>query len=187
MADFEQSNREALTKLLFRWQLLSMVRPAEAVSVEWNEIDLSKKIWVIPEEKMKKVRTGRFSHSVPLSRQMIKILEQLKPITGHHKYVFPSFTKPNQAMSKDTIANSLREIGYQGKQDVHGLRAIARTYLEDNMIDFRLAESCLAHKIGDKVSQVYNRADYIEQRRPIIQLWGYVHQNFLINQIDSKT
>ncbi|WP_249962006.1 tyrosine-type recombinase/integrase [Histophilus somni] len=188
MADFEQSNREALTKLLFRWQLLSMVRPAEAVSVEWNEIDLSKKIWVIPEEKMKKVRTGRFSYSVPLSRQMTKILEQLKPITGHHKYVFPSFTKPNQAMSKDTIANSLREIGYQGKQDAHGLRAIARTYLEDNMIDFRLAESCLAHKIGDKVSQVYNRADYIEQRRPIMQLWGdYVHQNFLINQIDSKT
>ncbi|ACA32526.1 hypothetical protein HSM_0852 [Histophilus somni 2336] len=90
-------------------------------------------------------------------------------------------------MSKDTIANALREIGYQGKQDAHGLRTIARTYLEDNMIDFRLAESCLAHKIGDKVSQVYNRADYIEQRRPIMQLWGYVHQNFLINQIDSKT
>lgn len=118
-----------------------MVRPAEAVSVEWSEIDLNKKIWVIPKEKMKKVRTGRFSHSVPLSRQMINILEQLKPITGHHKYVFPSFTKPNPAMSKDTIANALREIGYQGKQDAHGLRAIARTYLEDNMIDFRLAES----------------------------------------------
>lgn len=51
LADFEQSNREPLTKFLFRWQLLSMVRPAEAVSVEWNEIDLNKKIWVIPEEK----------------------------------------------------------------------------------------------------------------------------------------
>lgn len=177
LATFAHSNREPRTKLLFKWQLLAMVRPAEAVSAEWAEIDFDKALWHIPAEKMKKVRTGQFAHTVPLSRQMLEILDQLKPFTGHSKFIFPSFAKPNQSMSKETIANALREVGYQGKQDAHGLRSIARTYLEEQMVDFRLAEACLAHKIGDRVSQVYNRSDYIEQRRPIMQLWAdYVTQ-----------
>lgn len=177
MHDFEYSNCAPLTKMLFKWQLLSMVRPAEAVSVEWAEIDFDRALWCIPAAKMKKVKTGQFAHTVPLSAQMLDILRTLKPLTGEGKFVFASFAKANQPMNKETISNALREIGYQGKQDAHGLRSIARTYLEDQMVDFRLAEACLAHKIGDKVSQVYNRTDYIEQRRPVMQLWGdYVEQ-----------
>lgn len=65
-----------------------MVRPAEAVSVEWSEIDFDKKLWVIPAIKMKKTRQGQFDHTVPLSSQMIAILKELKPITGECKYVF---------------------------------------------------------------------------------------------------
>lgn len=174
---FANSNREPLTKLLFQWQLLSMVRPAEAVSVEWSEIDFDKKLWHIPAEKMKKVKTGRFAHTVPLSTQLLEILQALKPVTGDRKFVFPSFAKPNKSMSKGTIANALKEIGYQGKQSAHGLRSIARTYLEDQMVEYRIAEACLAHKIGDKVSQAYNRTDYLEARRPAMQQWGdYVEQ-----------
>ncbi|HDR1220091.1 TPA: integrase arm-type DNA-binding domain-containing protein [Pasteurella multocida] len=172
LKDFQESNRDYLTKVLFRWQLLSIVRPAEAVSVEWSEIDFDKKLWVIPAIKMKKTRQRQFDHTVPLSSQMIAILQELKPITGECKYVFPHYSLPNRSMSKETITKALRDIGYQGKQDSHGLRSIGRTYLGDQNVDFRLAETCLAHRVGDKTSQAYNRAKCIELRRPVMQLWG---------------
>ncbi|MDH2998664.1 preprotein translocase [Pasteurellaceae bacterium LFhippo2] len=172
LSDFQNSNRDFLTKVLFKWQLLSMVRPAEAVSVEWSEIDFDKKLWNIPAEKMKKTRKGQFPHTVPLSSQLLKILEEMHPITGMNKFVFPHYSLPNQSMSKETITNALRKIGYKGIQDSHGLRSIARTYLEDQAVDFRAAESCLAHRIGNEVSQAYNRSEYIELRRPLMQLWG---------------
>ncbi|VGM96511.1 Prophage CP4-57 integrase [uncultured Avibacterium sp.] len=170
---------EELTKYLFKWELLSMVRPSEAVSVEWSEIDFEKNLWHIPAEKMKKVKTGAFAHTVPLSSQMIDILKQLRPITGTHKFVFPSFARSSKpkSMSKGTIASALRRMGYTGEQTAHGLRTVGRTYLEDQMTDHRIGESCLAHKIGDKTSRTYNRADYVEQRRPAMQQWGdYVEQ-----------
>ncbi|WGE43033.1 tyrosine-type recombinase/integrase [Actinobacillus equuli] len=172
IADFQNSNRDFLTKVLFKWQLLSMVRPAEAVSIEWSEIDFDKNLWFIPAEKMKKTRKGQFPHTVPLSSQMLKILESLRPITSVNKFVFPHYSQPNKSMSKETITNALRKIGYQGIQDSHGLRSIARTYLEEQAVDFRAAESCLAHRIGNETSQAYNRAEYIELRRPLMQLWG---------------
>ncbi len=158
--------------MLFLWQLLSMVRPAEAVSVEWSEIDFDKKLWTIPAIKMKKTRQGQFPHVVPLSSLMLKILEELKPITGDNKFVFSHYSKPNHSASKELIANALRKIGYKGIQDAHGLRSIARTFLENQAVDFRLAESCLAHRVGDKTSQAYNRYDYVELRRPVMQLWS---------------
>ena len=82
LSDFEYSNRDLMTKILFRWQLLSMLRPAEAVSAEWSEIDFKKKLWFIPALKIKKVRSGQVPHTVPLSSQMFDILAMLKPLTG---------------------------------------------------------------------------------------------------------
>lgn len=64
-----------------------MLRPADAVSVEWSEIDFDKSVWHIPAVKMKKVKTGQFDHSVPLSRQMLAILAELRPITGQSLFV----------------------------------------------------------------------------------------------------
>lgn len=155
-----------------------MLRPADAVSVEWSEIDFDKSVWHIPAVKMKKVKTGKFDHSVPLSRQMLAILAELRPITGQSLFVFPkNGTSRNASMSSETITRALRKIGYQGIQDSHGLRSVARTFLEDQAVDFRHAEACLAHKVGDSTSQAYNRADYIELRRPLMQQWGdYVEQ-----------
>ena len=103
---------------------------------------------------------------------MLKILEELKPLTGDNKFVFSHYSKPNHSASKELIANALRKIGYKGIQDSHGLRSIARTFLENQAVDFRLAESCLAHRVGDKTSQAYNRYDYVELRRPVMQLWS---------------
>ncbi len=149
-----------------------MLRPAEAVSAEWSEIDFKKKLWFIPAFKMKKVRSGQFPHTVPLSSQMFDILAMLKPLTGDYKFVFPHYSNPHKSMSKETIANALREIGYMGKQDSHGLRSVARTYLEDKGQDFNLSGACLAHKIGDESSRAYILTGRVELRRPVMQLWG---------------
>ncbi len=78
-----------------------MVRPAEAVSVGWSEIDFDKELWTIPAIKMKKTRQGQFPHTVPLSSLMVDILEQLKPITGQNKFIFSHYSKPNQSASKN--------------------------------------------------------------------------------------
>ena len=121
---------------------------------------------------MKKTRQGQFPHIVPLSSLMMDILKELKPITGDDKFVFSHYHKPNQSASKELIANALRKIGYKGIQDAHGLRSIARTFLEDRQVDFRIAESCLAHSIGNKTSQSYNHYDYVKLRRPVMQLWS---------------
>jgi len=70
------------------------------------------------------------------------------------------------------VSHPSLDLIYKGIQDAHGLRSIARTFLEDQQVDFRIAESCLAHSIGNKTSQAYNRYDYVELRRPVMQLWS---------------
>lgn len=171
------SNRDLVTKILIQWELLTMVRPAEAVSVEWCEIDWFEKLWTIPADKMKKTKKGANSHTVPLSTQAIAILEKMKAISGNSRFVFPHYSKPNQPMNKETANKAINSMGYAGRQTAHGLRAVARTWLAENGVGYEVAEACLAHAVGSEVSQVYNRSTYLEQRKPVMQAWGdYVEQ-----------
>lgn len=85
LADLRDSNSSNLVKALIKWQLLTMVRPKEAVSAEWCEIDLEKRLWTIPAEKMK---GGKRGHIVPLSSQVVRLLEKMKTMTGGEKFVF---------------------------------------------------------------------------------------------------
>lgn len=177
LTTLHNSNRDLITKVLIQWELLTMVRPAEAVSVEWTEIDWGERLWHIPAEKMKKTKKGANPHIVPLSTQSIAILEKMKSISGNCRYVFPHYSKPNQSMSKETANSAIRKMGYNGRQTAHGLRAIARTFLAENGVSYEVAEACLAHATGSEVSLVYNRTTYLEQRKPVMQLWGdYVEQ-----------
>lgn len=171
------SNRDLITKILIQWELLTMVRPAEAVSVEWSEIDWNEKLWHIPAKKMKKTKKGANDHIVPLSTQSLAILERMKSISSNARYVFPHYSDPNKSMSKETANSAIRKMGYSGRQTAHGLRAVARTFLAENGVSYEVAEACLAHATGSEVSLVYNRTTYLEQRKPVMQLWGdYVEQ-----------
>ncbi|MBE2896577.1 integrase arm-type DNA-binding domain-containing protein [Pasteurellaceae bacterium HPA106] len=176
--DMKNGPANPLTKLLFEWELLTMVRPSEAVSVEWSEIDFDEKLWHIPAEKMKKTKAGRFALSVPLSRQALQVLEKMKPISSHLKYVFPHDKNPRKHASNGTVLNAIYDIGYKGEQTAHGLRSIGRTYLNDyGGLDHNTIEACLAHKTGTEVSRAYNRSDYLKLREPIMQIWAdYVEQ-----------
>ncbi|WP_439238936.1 tyrosine-type recombinase/integrase [Lonepinella sp. BR2919] len=168
------SNLNFKTKMLIQWQLLTMVRPAEAVSVEWSEIDFDKKCWNIPAEKMKKTHKGQFAHVVPLSTQALQLLDKMKLITGSSRFFFPNNnqSKFNQSMSKETANKALNTLGYQNILTAHGLRSIARTYLSSQGVSYEIAETCLAHAVGSSTSRVYNNYDYFKERISAMQLWS---------------
>ncbi|VEI59014.1 phage integrase family site-specific recombinase [Pasteurella multocida] len=156
------------TKLLFQFQLLTMVRPSEASNATWSEIDLEKALWTIPAKRMKK----RNPFVIPLASQAIAILDKMKSIAPKGEYVFQSWIKSNQPMSSQTINKMLSDLGYKDKQTAHGLRTIGRTYLAEQRIDYEVAEMCISHKTGTQTGKIYDRADFLEQRKPVMQLWG---------------
>lgn len=166
------ANNFITSKLLIEWQMLTMLRPAEAVAVEWSEIDWQNKILHLPAEKMKCTLKKPRSHIVPLSSQALALLEVMKKYNGHKKHVFAHRLKVDEPCNSQTANSVLKRNGYHGRLTAHGMRAMARTYLADKGVDFQIAESCLAHSVGDSTSQRYNRSNYLEMRRKVMQLWG---------------
>ncbi|MDG6267168.1 tyrosine-type recombinase/integrase [Glaesserella parasuis] len=172
LSDLDDSNSSIQVKILIKWQLLTMVRPREAVSAEWQEIDFAKKTWTIPAPKMK---GGKRSHTVPLSRQAITLLEKIKSITGYKRFVFQSGTNPNKSMSSQTANRAIKLLvggKYKDRLTAHGLRSIASTYLNEQLINYDVIEACLSHIIADQTRKAYNRSDYFEQRIEVMQQWG---------------
>lgn len=146
------------------------VRPGELRHMEWAEIDLEAAEWSIPASKMKM----GLPHLVPLSRQAMAILEELKPLTGHGKYVFPSTRSFFRCMSDNTINASFRRMGFDSDTIVgHGFRATARTIL-DEVLNFRpdLIEHQLAHAVRDPNGRAYNRTAFLPQRKEMMQTWS---------------
>lgn len=162
----------APTYYLIGWSLLTAVRPAEAVSVEWSEIDWDNAVWHIPKEKMKGRKNKKRPHSVPLSRQAITLLLKMKEINGQSRFVFCSSQNHQKAMSSETVNRCLLRNGYKDRLTSHSIRSIVRTYLAKIKIEFNTAESVLAHLIKDKLERTYNRLDFFEERIPVMQTWG---------------
>ncbi|QYN46112.1 tyrosine-type recombinase/integrase [Gilliamella sp. ESL0405] len=158
------------TKLLIEFQLLTLARPIEAVQVEWSEIDFVKRIWTVPEEKIKKNR----EHLVPLSQRAIDILLEMKKINGNRKYVFNSQVKKhlNKHMSSQTANVAIKRMGYSGKLVSHGLRSVASTYLNEQSFDKEIIEIALSHIDKNTVRRAYNRSLYLEQRTEMLNCWA---------------
>lgn len=170
--DIFHSHTKPKTKLLIFWSLLTAVRPAEAVSVEWSEIDWEQRLWRIPKEKMKGRKNEKRSHTVPLSTPAIWVLESAKKYSGQSKYVFSHFQYPTKPMSSETVNAALKRNGYYKILTAHGIRSIVRTYLADIGIEKNTAEKVLAHKIDDDLEATYNRHDYLKQRIPVMEQWA---------------
>jgi len=166
--DIEGAPIAFVTKQLLLWQLHTMVRPAEASGARWDEINLEQKLWVIPAERMKKKRL----HKVPLSDEAIGILESLKPYTGSREHVFASNRLPTKSLNPSTPNVALKRMGYQGKLVAHGFRSIASTVLNECGWDRTLIEFSLAHVLGSDTEAAYNRAEYVERRRKLMDWWS---------------
>ncbi|TOD30844.1 integrase [Vibrio parahaemolyticus] len=161
------------TRCLLEWQLHTMTRPAEASGARWDEIDWDEKIWTIPAERMKKRR----EHRVPLTEQMLALLEVMKPISGHRDFVFPSDRDPKKPCNSQTANMALKRMGFAGRLVSHGLRSLASTTLNEQGFDPDLVEAALAHVGDNQVRSAYNRTDYLERRKPMMCWWsGHIEE-----------
>lgn len=156
------------TRCLFMWQLLTITRPAEAAEARWEEVDMDSREWKIPASRMKMNR----EHTVPLSDEAIAVLEMMKPLRGNREFIFPSRLKPTQSMNSQTVNASLKRAGFGGILVSHGLRSIASTALNEQGFPPDVIEAALAHVDKNEVRRAYNRSDYLDQRRPMMQWWA---------------
>lgn len=149
---------------------LLFVRPGELRHMEWAEVDFEAATWNIPADKMKMKQP----HLVPLCLQALELLNELQPLTGRGKYVFPSERGQSRPMSENTVNVALRTLGYDGNtQTAHGFRATARTLL-DEILGFRpdYIEHQLAHEVKDPNGRAYNRTAHLPARKDMMQTWA---------------
>ena len=151
------------------YSALTFCRPGEIRHAEWTEIDFDENMWTVPAEKMK----GRVEHKVPLSRQALEVLEGIRPYTGSGKYVFPTPRSANRPLSENGVLTALRNMGYTKEQmTAHGFRSMASTLLNELGHRPDVIEAQLAHKGADKIRATYNRAEYMLERRNLMQSWA---------------
>ena len=148
---------------------LVFVRPGELRKAEWREFDLDGATWRIPPERMKMRR----EHIVPLSRQAVAILRELHPLTGAGRYVFPSARTTARPMSEVAVLAALRRMSYsRDEMTGHGFRTMASTLLNELGWSADAIERQLAHAERDGVRDAYNRAEYLSERKRMMQSWA---------------
>lgn len=145
-------------------------RPGELRQMEWAEVDFDKAVWTIPIAKMKM----RQPHSVPLSRQALAILEDMRSLSGSGRYVFPSIRTRARPISDNTINAALRRMGYSKEQmTAHGFRTSASSLLnESGKWNPDAIERALAHMVAGSVRRIYNQSAYWGERVAMAQWWS---------------
>lgn len=145
------------------------VRPIELRTAEWVHFDIEGKVWRIPAERMKM----REPHIVPLSKQVLAMLEELRAYTGNRPLLFPAIGKRGRFMSENTLGGALGNLGYSGdQQTAHGFRTTASTLLNEMGVSPDLVELQLAHKDQNEVRDAYNRAKRLPARVKMMQQWS---------------
>lgn len=158
-----------LNKLAIRLLMLSFVRQGELRQAKWEDIDFKAKEWRLPAHTTKM----RDLHIVPLAKQTLTLLANLKKLTGNGELLFPSQQRRrNPMMSENTINHVLRKMGYKDKLVGHGFRALASTTLNEMGFPPDVIERQLAHTERNKVRAAYNRAEYLDDRRKMMQHWA---------------
>jgi len=162
------------TKVALRLAPYVFVRPGELRRAEWSEIDFDDSLWRIPADKMKK----GIAHVVPLATQAISLLKVIHEFTGNGRYIFPSIRTPLRPMSENTINAALRRLGYEKDEMTgHGFRSMASTRLNEMGWSSDMIERQLAHTEKNVARGAYNFAEYLSERRRMMQTWA----NFLDN------
>jgi integrase len=168
MTKLKGYNGDALTKLAIRFLILTFVRTKELRGARWEEIHWRNQLWTVPKERMKKKR----EHIVPLSRQTMDVLAQIKKISGHTPFLFPGTNNPKKVMSENTILYAIYRMGYHSRATGHGFRRTASTALNDMAFNRDYIEMQLAHAERSKSRGPYNAALYLPQREFMMQHWA---------------
>ena len=144
----------------------TFVRPGELRQAKWDEFDFEEAMWEIPEDRMKM----RVSHLVPLSPETLEILEQLRGLTGNAELLFPGRSNIRRPISDNTWRQALHSMGFN--VTAHGFRATASTLLNEMGYRSDAIERQLSHGQRNKVRAAYNRAEYLEERRDMMNYWS---------------
>jgi integrase len=156
------------TRLALRFLLLTFVRTNELRAAQWTEIDFDKAEWRIPAERMKMKEL----HIVPLSRQTIAVLRELERHSANRQYVFPNEHRSATFMSENTMLYALYRMGYHSRATGHGFRSTASTILNERGFRADVIERQLAHSERNNVRAAYNHAQYLPERRQMMQWWA---------------
>lgn len=157
-----------ITRIATNLLLLTAVRTIELRAAEWSEFDFDNALWTIPENRMKMRR----KHIVPLSNQVVALLQELRAMTGHYQLVFPGRCNINKPMSEASINMVLKRIGYDGKATGHGFRHTMSTILHEQGFNSAWIELQLAHVDKNSIRGTYNHALYLDNRRAMMQWYA---------------
>ena len=161
-------NGSIIVSCAMRLAPLVFVRPGELRKAEWKDIDLENAEWRFT------ITKTNTPHIVPLSKQAIDILEEMKPLTGNGQFVFPSGRSTKRPMSDNAILAAMRRMGIEkDEMSGHGFRAMARTIL-DEVLGFRpdFIEHQLAHAVRDPNGRAYNRTAHLAERKKMMPEWA---------------
>jgi integrase len=178
LRDIDGYAGQPVTRAALQLSALLFQRPGNIRAMEWAEVDADAAMWTIPAAKMKRTVHGKVNgrpHLVPLAQQALAILEDLHPLTGHGRYVFPSLLTGEECMSENTIRAALRRMGYSNDEmTAHGFRAMARTMVAENLagIPADVVEAQLAHGKTGPLGMAYDRAEYMQQRHTLMTAWA---------------
>ena len=174
----EDYSGSPVTKAALQLSALLFQRPGTIRAMEWEWIDLDKATMTIPPADMKRLLIEKLNgkpHYVPLARQAVAFLRALQPLTGSGRYVLPNVRSAQRPMSEVTVNAALKRMDYGTHQHVpHGFRAMARTMIAERMVGIpaELVEAQLAHGKKGALGSAYDRAEYMEQRRAMMQTWA---------------
>lgn len=159
----------ATTQLAIEMLMHTFVRTSELIQVKWTEFDFKEEVWIIPAARMKKEK----DHIIPLSKQVIAILEKLKRLNGRWEYVFASHRTPRNHMSNNTILVALGRMGYKGVHSGHGFRALAMSSIKEKLgYRHEVPDRQLAHVHKNTTDAAYDRAKFLDERVEMMQEWS---------------
>ncbi len=168
MQSLQRASIKFTTRCLIEFQLHTMTRPSEAAGARWDEIDEDNQLWIIPAQRMKM----RNDHCIPLTEQVLSLLDEMKPISGANEFIFTGDRNSTRPTNPQTANMALKRMGYAGRLVAHGLRSIASTALNEQGFDPDIIEAALAHRDKDPVRAAYNRAEYLERRSLMMDWWS---------------
>lgn len=164
-----------VTRFALKMAPLVFTRPGELRLAEWVEFDLDKAEWSVPAMRLKMRKAKKATaeaHVVPLSRQVLALLQELRPLSGSGRYVFPGERTASRPMSENTINSAFARMGFKGEIVAHGLRHMASTALNEKGWSADAIERQLAHQDLNRIRGIYNKAQYLEERRQMMQAWA---------------
>lgn len=164
----DEYNGQPTTVIAMKLIMLTFVRTKELRQATWDEFDFERSEWRIPAERMKM----RQPHVVPLSRQAVYQLQELHALTGSQKWLFPNIRNSLECMSATTLNRAIGNLGWKGKFAAHGFRSTASSLLHEMGFNTMHIERQLAHKDKNSIRGIYNQAEYLAERRTMLQQWA---------------